>query len=231
MRFEDYDDILEERIPARNSLFTEKEALCFYKNNCFIDNKFMFHFREYFPVPNPKKILDIGCGTGWMALHTALSFPDAQVVGVDGSKYSIYYSKMFKSQVEKHNNMYISNLDFAHKVLPSNDWNEQFDLIISRSTLHQFSSAADFWTSVKLHLADGGSFHIRDLRRPSNLEEIVPFIRNASDFMKDMYAEAFFASYRTAEVKKQISEFLRAEVKENRNHISVSCKNYFPARA
>ena len=80
---------------------------------------------EHYKLPSNPKILDVGCGKGFL-LHDFLKvIPNAQIFGIDISQYAIANSK---SEISKH--LQVGN---ATK-LPWPD--NTFDLVISINTLH-----------------------------------------------------------------------------------------------
>ena len=80
---------------------------------------------DYYQLPKNAKILDIGCGKGYLIYDFKQILPDAEIYGVDISKYAIENSK---PEISKF--LSVGN---------SNDlqWEDNlFDLVISINTLH-----------------------------------------------------------------------------------------------
>jgi len=86
-----------------------------------IAQKFVNHYK----LNNKSKILDIGCGKGFLVYELKKILPYAEVVGVDISSYAINKSK---KEIRK----------FLHKsnVIDLKYKNNFFDLVISLNTLH-----------------------------------------------------------------------------------------------
>ena len=80
---------------------------------------------EYYSLPSKAKILDVGCGKGYLLFDILKLLPDAEVYGIDISNYAINNSK---DEIKK--NLIVGN---ANK-LPFED--NFFDIVISINTLH-----------------------------------------------------------------------------------------------
>jgi protein-L-isoaspartate(D-aspartate) O-methyltransferase len=80
---------------------------------------------NHYPLPKKPKILDIGCGKGFLLYDILKVIPDAEVHGIDISDYAILNCK-----AEVSSNLRVGN---ATK-LPWQD--NTFDLVISINTLH-----------------------------------------------------------------------------------------------
>jgi len=80
---------------------------------------------KHYPLPKKPKILDVGCGKGYLLYDFLKIVPDAEIHGIDISEYAIANSK----QEIRDNLQYGS----ATK-LPWAD--DTFDLVISINTLH-----------------------------------------------------------------------------------------------
>ena len=81
---------------------------------------------EIYKLPENAKILDVGCGKGFLLYEFKKLLPKCTIVGFDISKYAI----------ENANEEVKQNL-FVHKAEESYDFNdEEFDLVISIATLH-----------------------------------------------------------------------------------------------
>jgi SAM-dependent methyltransferase len=72
------------------------------------------------------KLLDIGCGKGYLIYEMKLLIPDLDVVGIDSSNYAL---EMAKEEIKPfiHNHRAEVNLPYKTK---------EFDLVISLGTLH-----------------------------------------------------------------------------------------------
>ena len=80
---------------------------------------------EYYPLPPNPKILDIGCGKGYLLYDFLKIIPDAKVFGLDISEYAIENCKP-----EIRNRLKVGNANNLH-------WEDNyFDLVISITTLH-----------------------------------------------------------------------------------------------
>ena len=83
----------------------------------------------YYDLKNNCRILDIGCGKGFMLYDFLRLIPDAEIHGIDISEYAIKNSKK-----EVKNNLVLGN---ATK-LPWPD--NYFDLVVSITTLHNLKA-------------------------------------------------------------------------------------------
>ena len=80
---------------------------------------------EHYQLPDKPKILDIGCGKGFLLYDFLKVIPDAEIYGIDISDYAIANSKL-----EIRDRLHVGNATD----LPWDD--NSFDLVISITTLH-----------------------------------------------------------------------------------------------
>lgn len=80
---------------------------------------------KYYKLTNASKVLDIGCGKGFLVYELKKLLPDAQILGVDISKYAIKNSKKEIKKYLHHGD--VRKLNFKKKY---------FDLVICLNTLH-----------------------------------------------------------------------------------------------
>ena len=80
---------------------------------------------DYYRLPQNAKILDIGCGKGFLLYDFLKVLPNAEITGIDISSYAINNCKP-----EIHGNLRIGNaIDLPWE-------NNTFDLVVSITTLH-----------------------------------------------------------------------------------------------
>lgn len=82
---------------------------------------------NYYKLPQTAKILDVGCGKGYLLYDFLKVLPKAQVYGLDISQYAIENGKEEIKERLQYGNA---------KKLPWSD--NYFDLVISINTLHNF---------------------------------------------------------------------------------------------
>ena len=82
-----------------------------------------------YKLQKDSKILDIGCGKGFLLFELKKLIPTIKIIGIDISTYAIQNSKK-----EIKNNLKVFD---ATKNLPYK--NKTFDLVLSLGTLHNFS--------------------------------------------------------------------------------------------
>ena len=92
---------------------------------------------EFYKLPQKAKILDVGCGKGYLLYDFLKVIPDAEIYGLDVSKYAVENSKQ-----EIRGNLIVGNASD----LPYED--NFFDLVISINTLHCLE-APNLFKSIK----------------------------------------------------------------------------------
>jgi len=79
-------------------------------------------------ILNTKKIIDVGCGGGWLA-NTISYHYNKNVFGIDFNSKAIKHAKKISKLLKNQNQFYIKDI-FSHKI------KEKFDLICSIGVLH-----------------------------------------------------------------------------------------------
>ena len=92
---------------------------------------------ECYKLPQKAKILDVGCGKGYLLYDFLKVLPDSEIYGLDVSKYAVENSKQ-----EIRENLIVGNASD----LPYED--NFFDLVISINTLHCLE-APNLFKSIK----------------------------------------------------------------------------------
>ncbi len=112
----------------------------------------------------PRRVLDLGCGTGTLTIAIAKVLPDAAVTGLDADAEAlgIAASKARRAGVEL-----ALHRGFSTD-LPFGD--AQFDCVVSSLFFHHLAREAKIATlrEARRVLASGGSLHVADWGKPSN---------------------------------------------------------------
>jgi len=82
-------------------------------------------FREYYELPENARILDVGCGKGFMLHDFAELMPEARLAGIDISSYAVEHAMDTVRPFIRVGNA---------RTLPYSD--NSFDLVISINTIH-----------------------------------------------------------------------------------------------
>ncbi len=120
---------------------------------------------ETINIEKDKNILDLGCGTGTVAIIVSELYPNAKIIGIDASPQMIAIA-------EKKIYMSESNIDFiialAEK-LPFND--HKFDLIYSFEVFHHLPDIVKNQALNEIFrlLKPNGIFLLNDFSHPDNI--------------------------------------------------------------
>ena len=110
------------------------------------------------------KVLDIGCGTGTLAIRTKMVEPDANITGIDGDPEVLELAKR-KARDENLEIGFDQGLSFS---LPYQD--DHFDRCLSSLFFHHLTIENKLITFREIYrvLKTGGQCHIADWGKPAN---------------------------------------------------------------
>lgn len=141
----------------------------------------------------PRRILDVGCGTGTGLLELAERVPEAEIVGLDVSPAMV---EAARRRVGARARVVEAGVDGLDEPLGP------FDLITSHSNLRLWSDPIRGLQTIRDSLARDGVAYVLDLRRdldPALRERLLAQLPNA-DFRR-LYAAQLDAAYTEAELR------------------------------
>lgn len=133
---------------------------------------------SYVTVPDGGKILDVGCGSGALAIAVAKRNPNAEIIGIDrwGKEYASYSRQLCErnARAEKVNNTRFQQgnavkLDFA---------DETFDAVTSNYVYHNIPGDRQVYLLETLRvLKKGGAFALHDIFSKSKYGDMQAFVK------------------------------------------------------
>ena len=132
----------------------------------------------YIKLPQGGKCLDVGCGSGALAIAVAKRNPKASVVGIDrwGKEYASFSKTLCErnAQAEKVKNTSFQQGDAKHLDFPD----DSFDAVTSNYVYHNIPGDRQQYLLETLHtLKKGGSFAIHDIFSASKYGDMQAFVK------------------------------------------------------
>lgn len=144
---------------------------------------------EYIVVPEKGSVLDVGCGSGALAIAVAKNNPRAEVIGIDrwGKEYGSYSKKLCEKNAKAEG---VGNVEFKKGDAIKLDFpDESFDAVTSNYVYHNITgiNRQDLLLETLRLLKKGGTFAIHDIFSKVKYGDMESFIKK----LKDMgYEEA-----------------------------------------
>jgi len=112
-----------------------------------------------------EQILDIGCGTGLLAIELSRKLPEGHVTGVESSPY------MFEKALANIKNAGADNIRLMHMDALSISFDEEFDAVFSNSAIHWIQDLETLYGLIFRSLKHNGRIMIQ-----TGIREINPLI-------------------------------------------------------
>jgi len=107
------------------------------------------------------KVLDLGTGTGLLAIELAKKIPDVEVIGLDLSDVALEVARKNLQEIEQPLKVSFKNGDAED--MPFEDGT--FDLVVSSNTLHLIKHPVRMFNETQRVLKPEGKFFFSDFRR------------------------------------------------------------------
>jgi len=156
------------------------------------------------------RILELGCGSGWVTLELARRLPEATVIGLDQNP------ELTKIACQNKQAENLTNVDFVHSVAESfNIFSARpFDVVIAFKVFHQWINPVPVLNEIERILKKNGKFAITDYRKDLKLLARAALWFSARTMPKDFrhdWKKMFDNSHPVNEVLKL---FLQSHLKD-----------------
>ena len=174
-------------ISATKKHFEESFASGDFYNRQTQDAEHLENILRFIKIKDNMKILDLGCGSGYLSFPIAENHPGCQVIGLDIVSNAIDVNRKIAEEKGLDDLSFVSydGIDF-----PFDDGH--FDLIVSRYALHHFPDIEHSIREVSRVLAANGQFCISDpCPNDCNIERFVDdYMRLKKDGHIKFYTKA-----------------------------------------
>ena len=146
-------------IEATKNCFEESFKETTFYNKQTQDESHLRDILNFIQIKPRMKVLDLGCGSGYLTFPMAKENPDVNVIGLD------IVTTTLENNAAKAEKESIFNLEFNSydgSIFPFED--ETFDLVVTRYALHHFPDIEKSMKEVARVLKTGGSLFISDPR-------------------------------------------------------------------
>ena len=110
---------------------------------------------------NKGRILDVGTGSGELAVELAKAFPETEVTGLDLSEPLLEIARQFTARAGLNDRIYYKKGDA--QALPFNA--DTFDVVVSLNTLHVVDDPVAMLDEIERVLVPNGVLTISDIKR------------------------------------------------------------------
>ena len=156
-------------------------------------------------------IVDLGCGPGNISEKLSIKWPEAMVVGIDGSKEMILKAEFNKKNSS--NRGKLKNLSYIctdiKKLEPSKiSLEKNITLLVSNSLIHHITYLDDFFNCVKrLSTNITINFH-KDLKRPIDEKSALELKAKCSSKYNDILTNDYYASLKASYTFIELKNFI-----------------------
>jgi SAM-dependent methyltransferase len=164
--------------------------------------RFVTLFGDCHPRAAPRRVLDLGCGTGDVLVRYARAFPASHVVGVDAARAMLAHARAAVAGAGLDGRVSLVQAYLPHLPLAL----DRVDTVISNSLLHHLAAPAVLW-NVLAPLA-GTRIFVMDLLRPASPGRARRLVENyagdADARLRHDFFSSLLAAYTVTEVRRQL---------------------------
>ena len=156
------------------------------------------------------QLVDLGCGPGNITFLLAERFPQARLLGLDGSAAMLAIAARRAAAIGQP-----AGLTFLHCNLPCSKqqlgfWAGSCDLLVSNSLLHHLHDPLVLWHSLHQLARPGARIYIKDLRRPPSRQALDALVAlhaaDAAVVLRRDYRNSLQAAFTPEEVQAQLGQ-------------------------
>ena len=156
-------------------------------------------------------IVDLGCGPGNISEKLSIKWPNALVIGIDGSKEMIRIAELNKKN--SLNSSRLKNLsyicaDIKNLKISEISIEKDISLLVSNSLIHHITHLEDFFNSIK-RLSNNmtTNFH-KDLKRPDNEKLALKLKEKCAEKNNDILTNDYYASLKASYTSKELQNYI-----------------------
>ena len=204
-----------ERVPEPE-LMEEKEQVISYDEADFSEGEFnlinqinYYLLRKNISLGEKDLIVDLGCGPGNISKKLAIKWPNAEVVGIDGSKEMIlraeHNNSISTNQKKLKNLRYICS--DIKDIKSNNLLKKRINLLVSNSLIHHITNLEDFFNTIRsLSSSITVNFH-KDLKRPLDEKSALELKAQCSTKYNEILTNDYYASLRASYTFKELKNY------------------------
>ena len=213
------------RIPESCELMDDLVEARAYADSDFSEphDAFVALFKHLFPKFSAGLVLDIGCGNADPTIRFAKVYPNAHIIGLDGSETMLSFGREAVKKAGLSDRIKLERKMLQeYTPLP-----ELFDTIICNSVLHHLEPPESLWIAITRLAKKDAPVLVMDFFRPATVEvaeELVAMhAKDSPELMTGGFYNSLLAAYRPNEVRMQINDAgfpaFRIEVVSDRHMI------------
>ena len=153
-----------------------------YNGKRQMSRKIIEGIAEYVKLPEGGKGLDVGCGSGALAIACAKRNPTAAFIGIDrwGKEYASFNKPLCENNAKAEG---VSNINFKRGDATQLDFpDESFDAVVSNYVYHNIPGDRQAYLLETLRvLKKGGMFAIHDIFSKSKYGDMQAFVKKLKD--------------------------------------------------
>ena len=206
-----------ERIVEPELMEKEEQVISYSKADFSEGEKNLINQINYYLLKNDINlnekdlIVDLGCGPGNISEKLSIKWPNAAVVGIDGSKEMIRKAESNKKTSlnrSKLKNLRYICADIKNLKISEISSEKNISLLVSNSLIHHITYLEDFYNCIKrLSTNLTINFH-KDLKRPNDEKTALELKAKCSRKYNYILTNDYYASLKASYTFKELKNFI-----------------------